>query len=120
MCGYLYIQINYTHYTHIYYVNTNFYLFLLIVAHPTVLFSRKHSLIMFALVWKCPEEQHHNDMNGDLVTSWPGMNTDMGKTANPSSPLRQEGVTIGEKGSVWKLRKATRSETTRATQWTAL
>jgi len=26
MCGYLYIQINYTHYTNIYYVNTNFIL----------------------------------------------------------------------------------------------
>jgi len=25
MCVYLYIQINYTHHTHIYYVNTNFY-----------------------------------------------------------------------------------------------
>jgi len=25
MCVYLYIQINYTHYTHTYYVNTNFY-----------------------------------------------------------------------------------------------
>jgi len=25
MCVYLYIQINYTHYTHIYYVNKNFY-----------------------------------------------------------------------------------------------
>jgi len=40
MCGYLYMQINYTHYTHIYYVKTNFYFGCdwsrLIVAHPYI------------------------------------------------------------------------------------